>query len=437
MAKARVPGHDGPASDRQRRWSPMAGRAGAMLAIGLAAMATPVGARAEGAPPPPVASVATVAGHSRPGPGGLDGPTGIALSASGALYIADTGNCRIVKIARPKSARPESSVIAGDGCQGSYRDDQRGDQAAVGFAQGVAVDRRGDVYIAATSENRILELAAPGSRAPLRPGDVSSVAGTGTAGFDGDGRRAAASELNAPRGIAVDASGDLFIADTANCRIRELPAATLTVGGRQLLAGHLYTVAGNGSCGSPLGAGADGDGGPALEASVWTPTAVEVDAAGDLLIGDRGNDEVREVAADSGTSFGVPIAAGHIATVAGTGTGYSPYLVDGLSATGPTAELNFISGLALDTSGDLFVADSYGRAIRGVPAHTGESFGRTVQVGSMYTVAGAVPSGPDQDQSRMVLTTLTYPTGLAIGPDGALYYSDAGANVVRVIRPGR
>ena len=159
-----------------------------------------------------------------------------------------------------------------------------------------------------------------------------------------------------------------------------------------------------------------------------------VDGAGDLLIADRGNDAVREVPVAPGDYYSVPIGANDIARVAGTGAGYGPYLTDGLSATGATAALNFPSGLAVDGRGDLFVAGLYDRAIREVPAASGPSFGRAVIAGNMYTVAGALPAGADQDGTRWVRTRVTYPAGLAVGPSGSLYFTDRGADVVRVIR---
>jgi len=396
----------------------------------------------------PIASVTTVAGAGSPGvsPSGtlarktlLDDPTGIAVDGAGDLFLADTGNCRIDEVRGGAPGKHRLTRVAGDSCTGAPFDNGRPARTTnVGFARGVAVDAVGDLFIADTSGNRVLEVPATGGQhfgLTMTAGHLYTVAGTGAAGFSGEGRPGPQATLDAPVGVAVDGAGDVFIADTANCRVREIPAVSTTRDGGTLGVGHIYTVAGTGSCGTPLGAGVDGDGGPALSAQVWTPSSVAVDSAGDLFISDRGNDEVREVPTASGTYFGVAIGAGDIATIAGSATGYSPYLVDGLSATGATAELNFVSGIALDPSGDLFIADGYSRALREVPDRTGLSFGRPVTADEMYTLAGALPSGPIQDQSRWILTRVTYPNDVAVAPGGVLYFSDPGANVVRSIRP--
>jgi hypothetical protein len=210
-----------------------------------------------------------------------------------------------------------------------------------------------------------------------------------------------------------------------------VPGHDETHAGASRRAGHLYRVAGTGVCGD------SGDGAPAPSARLWAPSAVTVDGAGDLLIADEGDSAVREVPAASGTFYGVAIAAGNIGTVAGQGT-HSDYLADGLAASGPAADLDFPSGLAVDAGGDLFIADSYERSIREVPAHDGELFGRSVVGGDMYTLAGLLPVGgsvPAGNGTRWVLSRMVYPSGVALGPGGALYFSDEGADSVRRIVP--
>jgi sugar lactone lactonase YvrE len=431
----------------------------ALLAGGVVPLVTAGSADAAlvaGAPRPPTAAPVVV-GNGRPGrsatgdpaeAASLSGPTGVALDGAGDLFVADTGNCRIVEVPA-RSTRPRAAgrvaghlyVVAGDGCGHAVAPaGTPADRSGVGFAQGVAVDRSGDLFIADTSGNRLLVVAgSTGTRfgRSLKAGDLYTLAGTGVPGFGGDGGPAGRAELDGPDGVGVDASGDVFVADTANCRVREVPVA----GGPgrwvgPLVAGHIYTVAGSGRCGTPLGAGADGDGGPAVRAVVWGPTAVASDPAGDLFIADRGDDEVREVAAVSGSHLGVSIGAGDIATVAGTGAGYGPYLADGLSATGATAGLNFPDGVALDEAGDLFVADGDDRAVREVLARSGGPPARPGAAGDMTTVIGALLAGPAQDGTRWVLGPVVSPWGVAVDAAGAVYFSDRGANVVRVVRPG-
>ena len=147
-------------------------------------------------------------------------------------------------------------------------------------------------------------------------------------GYSGDGGPATAAELNSPTGVAVDAAGDLFIADSGNNRIREVNLAT----------GMITTVAGNGT------GGYSGDGGPATAAELDYPEGVAVDAAGDLFIADSDNNRVREV----------NLSTGMITTVAGNGTdGYS-----GDNGPATAAELNYPEGIAVDAAGDLFIADT-------------------------------------------------------------------------------
>jgi sugar lactone lactonase YvrE len=296
---------------------------------------------------------------------------------------------------------------------------------------GVAFDPAGDLLIADASRNRILELPASSGRdygVSVRAGHLTWVVGTGAAGSSPGGRPARSSRLDYPLGIAVDGAGDLYIAETAGCRVDEVPAHDQSRGGVVLDAGHLYTVAGTGVCGF------GGDGGRAVQAQLSSPSAVTVDSGGDLLIADRGNSSVREVPATTGMYFGVAIGAGDIETVTGQGM-HTEYLNDGLAANGPVSVVNFPTGLAVDEAGDLVIADSYDRCIREVPALSGQLFGRTEKGGDLYTLAGvlAVGGAAIGDGTRWILTRVTYPYGVAFGPGGALYFSDQGANTIRRI----
>lgn len=406
----------------------------ALAALGLSAVlrAPPSAASAAGGP-----RLETVVGSGASGfagdngtasAGDLDSPTGIAVDRAGDLFVADTGNCRV----RMVPARDEVSfgvhmvahrlyTVAGAPCGASRS------AAGVGFPTGVAVDRAGDLFVAASSENRVFEIRATrGGGSPPRP---KAMVGTGVAGFNGDGQAASTAELDHPGGIAVDGAGDLFVADTGNCRVRMVPAQGGVYFGTAMVAGDVYTIAGTGTC------GAGGSGGPAAAAQLGAPTAVAVDADGNVVVADRGNNSISEVAAVAGTYYGVPIAQGAIATVAGTGT-YGPYAGDGLSASGPLSAVDYPYGLAVDGSGDLFFSDTYERAVREVPATTGKLFGRSVSAGNLYTLAGLLPvSTPTGagDGTKWILGRVGYPYGVAVGPSGRLYFSDQGANVVREV----
>jgi NHL repeat-containing protein len=355
------------------------------------------------------------------GPGVLDTPGGLALGAGGDLFVADTGHCRVLVVPSTSGTRyglrlqaGHAATLAGGSCAGA---------GSIGHPSGVAVDAQGDVYIAEATAQRV-QVVRPAGRA------VVTVAGTGQAGFNGDGLAGTGSELDEPTGVAVDGSGDLVIADTANCRVRVLAAGNATLFGQAMAAGHLYTVAGTGICGSV------GQGGPVAAAQLWNPVAVAVDSAGDLLVADNGDQSVLLAAARTGTYYGTAVGAGDIGVVVGGTGGYQPYLADGVPAVGEAAELNDPRGIALGPTGALFVTDSLMQVIRVVPSTTGTLFGRAMTAGDLYSVAGALPvatpEGPGNG-TRWVLTRMGTPVGLAVSPSGKLYYSDANLDTVRTI----
>src|SRR5204863_443032 len=147
----------------------------------------------------------------------------------------------------------------------------------------------------------------------MTAGHIYTVAGNGNEGFSGDGGPATEAQLDFPASVAVDAAGNLLIADTGNNRVRVAAARTGTFYGQAMTAGDIYTVAGNGTTGF------SGDGGPARSAGLNVPLGVAVDGAGNLLIADFGNRRVRVVAASTGTFYGQAMTAQHIYTVAGNG----------------------------------------------------------------------------------------------------------------------
>ena len=156
--------------------------------------------------------------------------------------------------------------------------------AQIGIIQGVAADRLGNLYLADTSHNRVRKISTTGT--------ITTVAGTGTAGFGGDGGPATNAQLNLPYGVAVDLAGDVYIADLNNNRVRRVGTD-----------GNITTYAGSG------GEGSSGDGGPATQAQMLEPRNVAVDSAGNLYISEFGGHRVRKVASD-----------GTISTAAGTGS---------------------------------------------------------------------------------------------------------------------
>jgi hypothetical protein len=382
----------------------------------------------------------TLAGTGAPGSAGvgrpagsaqLDAPVAVVEDRSGDLFIAEAGSCAVQEVpARTGTSfgarlRPGILVtLAGGSCRSG---------APLPEPSALALDAAGDLFIAFGPGARVDELPARTSTAfgvHRTAGKLVGVAGTGTPGFDGDGGRADRSPLDDPTGLAVDTDGDLLIADTGNCRVRAVAAADGAHYGVAMVQGHLYTVAGSGTCGSA------GDGGPARQAQVWDPGALAVDAGGDVLVADQGNRTVRELAAHDGTFFGVAIAAGHLGTVAGEGS-YGPYLQDGLSAQGETAEVNFPTGIAVDAAGDLYIADGAMHAIRFVPAVITTWRGKVATAGSMELAAGALSSGGIlDDRTSWVQTRMTDPEGLTLSPHGQLVYADRQADVVRRLPSG-
>jgi sugar lactone lactonase YvrE len=265
---------------------------------------------------------------------------------------------------------------------------------------GVAVDAEGDVYVADTDDNEVRELT-PG-------GQFIVVAGTGVAGYTGDAGPAYNAELNAPDGVAVDAAGDLFIADTGNNVIREV-----TPQDGSIADGTISTYAGDGT------AGDSGDGGAPTSAELDQPMGVAVSASGEVAIADTGNDTVRVVRAvplilsgarehDSGVSNLTIVFPTHlvIETVAGTG---SPGADEGDGGPGTSATLDNPSDVAFDSSGDIFIADSGNSAIRELNTSTND----------ISTVA-EVP----------------YPTSVAVDAAGDLYVTDPFENKILEVLAG-
>src|SRR5580698_3898680 len=269
------------------------------LSVALAGL---VSLAALGGAATPAGAAAAVAVHTVLGPGVLDTPGGLALDAAGDLFVADTGHCRVLLLPARAQTRygvhlhpGHAATVAGGSCAGA---------GSIGHPSGVAVDAQGDVYIAEATAQRVQVVRPTG-------GAVATVVGTGRAGFNGDGLAGTTSALDEPTGVAVDGSGDLVIADTANCRVRVLAARSATIFGRAMTAGHLYTVAGTGVCGSA------GQGGPVAAAQLWNPVAVAVDGGGDLLVADNGDQSVLLAPARSGTYYGTAVGAGDIGVVVG------------------------------------------------------------------------------------------------------------------------
>jgi len=340
---------------------------------------------------PPSLAIQTVAGDgSYPfrGDGGaatsarLNGPVAVALGSSGELFIADQKNSRV----RTVSAAGVISTAAGDGTAGSATGE-------LSFPSGVAISGSGMVYVSDQNNDRIQQLTAGG--------DPITLAGTGAPGFNGDSLPATATQLFSPRAITFAGDGAIYFVDAGNTRVRAFHAggtistvATIAAGGvaadnsgnvyisdialhrvvRVDSSGLVAVIAGTGM------AGFGGDGGPATSAQLNAPGGLAIDTLGTLYIADTGNHRVRMVGPDS-----------VIATIAGTGA--PDFGGDGGPAL--SAALSSPGGLALDTIGNLYVADTGNNRVRMLTAApvAGEQTQPLGIVNAASMMAGPVVAG--------------------------------------------
>jgi RHS repeat-associated protein len=287
-------------------------------------------------------------------------------------------------------------------------------------------DAAGDVLYVDASENDVVEVAAATHSQfgiSMTAGHAYVVAGSpsGTSGSSGDGGPATSALLNTPWGLALDGSGNLFIADQGNNRVQEVPAASGTQFGISVTANDMYTVAGSATGAS----GSSGDGGPATSALLNTPDKVRVDHAGNLYITDGQNFRVQEVPVATGTQRGQSMTAGDMYTITGQ-AGINAYSGDG----GPATSARFVSpaGLALDAAGDIYVSDDYTDVVREVPAAAGTQWGRAMTANDVYTIAGnssvAGTGGSSGDGGPATSALLNGPQGLGVDAAGDLYIGD-------------
>jgi trimeric autotransporter adhesin len=342
-------------------------------------------------PGPKATSTTPAAAALRPVPQFL-APAGVAVRGT-TVYMSDVPTSGIW--ARDGKSGAET-LIAGALGAGYSGDGGPAVQAQLTGPRGIAFDAAGDLFVADSGNHAIRRIAIDGT--------ITTVAGSGNRGFSGDGGQASLARLNTPTAVAVDSAGNLYIADTLNHRIRKVTRN-----------GVIVTVAGSGAISSVAhstgGFGFSGDGGPAVDAQLSIPEGLAIDSQGNLYIADTGNDRVRKVD-----------TKGIIRTIAGTGR--NSYSGDG----GPATRANLYApvGIVIGPGGILYFSERDHHTIRMITSR-----------GLIGTVAGhGGIRGDSGDGGSAAQARLNDPEGLAFGPSGELYVADTGNHRIRVIWPG-
>jgi uncharacterized protein (TIGR03437 family) len=359
----------------------------------------------------------------------LNGPVAVALNAAGTLYIADQKNLRV----RAVDSTAIIATILGDGTAGSGANQ-------LDSPAGVAVDASGSVYVADQNNDRIQEIAAGGS--------VQTLGGTGSPGFNGDGLPSVSTQLFSPGSVALTADGTLYFSDAGNGRVRSVSAAGTVSSVARITArgvavdgagnvyasdsathriaridpqGHATILAGTGA------PGFSGDGGAATSAQLNSPSGLAVDGQGSVYISDSGNQRVRVIGPD-----------GVIRTIAGNGT--PDFSGDGGPAR--SASLNGPAGLAVDSAGNVWVADAGNNRVRKLTpgpiaveeirllsvVNAASMLPGPVAPGEMVSIFGVgigpvTPAGGSLDGFGLLATELAATKVLFNGTPAPLYYS--------------
>jgi RHS repeat-associated protein len=364
-------------------------------------------------------------GNGGPAPlAGLSGPSAVITDQAGNVYIADSGNNRVQEIAANNHTQWGISMTAGDvytiagaadGHSGNLGDGTLGTSALLNDPTALAISTGGYLYIADSGNNRVRWLSPATAK-------IWAFAGNGTVGDSGTGAAATSAELDWPDGLAVDAAGDVYIADGSNDQIREVFHTGGDSWGQSMSASDIYTIAGS----SSGVAGDTGNGGAATSALLYGPSGLTLDSAGDLYIADTDNHRIQELANETGTQWGQSMAQEDIYTVAGQWNDVSGS--GGMSPPGPatSADLYYPGGVALDSVGDLYISDTYNSRIDEVPVSTGYEWGQQMTAGDIYVVAGSssATAGFQGDGQPATSGLLNYPSAAAIDPSGNLLIAD-------------
>lgn len=305
-------------------------------------------------------------------------PSGQTCTVSDGAGTVDANHVDWISVDCSTNSGVIVTVAGGGSLSGSSGEGASARRVSLSSVYGVALDSVGNLYLSESSRVRKVD----------SNGIITTVAGTGSSGYSGNGGAATSASLSLPYGIAIDPADNLFIADSSNNAVRKVDAS-----------GIITTVAGTGA------SGFSGDGGAATSATLNYPTGVAFDSSGNLYIADQNNNRVRKVD-----------VTGTITTVAGNGN--SNPTTNGVSAT--TTGLAGPNGLAVDSSGNIYISESYGHRIRKVDSG-----------GVITTVAGTGTSGLSGDGGPATSATLREPAGLAIDTSGNLYIADWSNHLIR------
>jgi sugar lactone lactonase YvrE len=336
-------------------------------------------------------TITTIAGTGQPGFSGdggkatsarLDKPWWVAADRKGTLYVADWQNNRVRKI----DPTGTITTLAGTGKAGFSGDGGPATRAKLNFPWGVTVDDGGNVYITDRYNYRVRKVDPAGT--------ITTFAGTGVAGYSGDGGPATSARLNSPYGMAVDSQGNVYVIDHSNMRVRRVSRT-----------GTITTFAGNGK------QGYSGDGGPATKARLNYPYGVAVDRRGNVYISDYYNNRVRKVN-----------RSGIISTLAGVGPAGPEGTFSGDGGRATSAHLNKPSGIAVDRQGNVYIVDRNNHRLRRVDPR-----------GRITTVAGTGEMGYSGDGGPARSAKLFGPFGVAVDAKGNVYVADTDNNRIRRI----
>lgn len=345
----------------------------------------------------PPAFINTVAGNNGLGYAGdnllatstgvmLNYPQAVALDKMDDLYISDTNNHRVRVVSASTGI---ISTIAGMGSIGSTGDGGPATSAYFNYPVGVTVDYSGNIYITDNHNCKVRRVNAL-SRILVR------YAGTGVCGYSGDRAFATSAQLNFPNGIVVDASGNVYVADVNNNRIRYISVATTII----------ITIVGTGTAGTSANLV------QATAAMIKSPWYVALDESGYLYVADTGNHIVRRV----------DLTSGSISTIAGTGV--AGYNGDSLSAT--STQLNTPFGIAIDRYGTIYIASYGSNRVQYIPGSANSN-------AIMYRFTGNGYAGYSGDGNDRKYAEVNSPSGLAVDNVGNLYIADTNNGAVRIV----